>query len=58
MILTILKQGDVRLSMFATISQFGTPENLLLDDLKVELYFPTDTATKKAFEKMNAKKLS
>lgn len=55
---TILKQGDVRLSMFATISQFGTPEDLLLDDLKVELYFPTDTATKKAFAKMNAMKLS
>lgn len=51
---TILNQGDLRLSMFATISQFGTPEDLLLDDLKIELYFPMDDATAAAFEAMSA----
>lgn len=51
---TVLKMGDMRLSMFATISQFGTPEDLMLDDLKVELYFPMDDATDAAFEAMNA----
>lgn len=55
---TVLRQGDQRLSMFATISQFGTPEDLLLDDLKVELYFPMDDATENAFQQMNAAKLS
>lgn len=49
---TVLKQGDLRLSMFGTISQFGTPEDLLLGDLKVELYFPMDDATEAAFEQM------
>ena len=49
---TRLKLGDVRLSMFATIAQFGTPEDLLLDDLKVELYFPMDDATEATFVEM------
>jgi len=55
---TILKHGDSRLSMFATISQFGTPEDLLIDDLKVELYFPMDTVTEDAFRSMNELRLS
>ena len=49
---TIIRLGDTRLSMFATIAQFGTPEDLTLDDLKVELYFPMDDITKAAFEQM------
>lgn len=49
---TILRQGDVRLSLFVTIAQFGTPEDLLLDDLKIELYFPTDDETERVFQKM------
>ncbi|MEO0484707.1 MAG: helix-turn-helix domain-containing protein [Pseudomonadota bacterium] len=51
---TVLRQGEVRLAMFATIAQFGTPEDLLLDDLKVELYFPMDDATEAAFAQMAA----
>ncbi|MEJ8563217.1 helix-turn-helix domain-containing protein [Yoonia sp. GPGPB17] len=51
---TILKQKDLRLAMFATITQFGTPEDLLLDDLKVELYFPLDDTTEMAFRMMGA----
>ena len=51
---TVLKYGNLSLSMFATLSQFGTPEDLLLDDLKVELYFPSDKATEAVFEQMNA----
>lgn len=49
---TILRVGDLRLSMFATISQFGTPEDLLLDDLKIETYFPMDETTEAAFRQM------
>ncbi len=49
---TILRQGDLRLSMFATISQFGTPEDLLLDDLKIELYFPMDDVTETVFQQL------
>jgi len=42
---TILNAGGVRLSVFATIAQFGTPEDVALEDLKIELYFPTDAAS-------------
>ena len=42
---TILHLGEARLSMFATIAQFGTPEDLTLEDLKIELYFPMDQAS-------------
>lgn len=46
---TRLRLGANTLSMFATIAQFGTPEDLALADLKIELYFPMDTATEQAF---------
>ena len=49
---TMLRLGEARLSMFSTISQFGTPEDLALDDLKIELYFPMDEATEAAFHAM------
>ena len=42
---TILRMDSIRLSMFATISQFGTPEDVTLDDLKIELYFPMDESS-------------
>jgi transcriptional regulator with XRE-family HTH domain len=51
---TIFRIGDVRLSLFATVAQFGTPEDLALDDLKLEMFFPADAETKsrlEAFEK-------
>jgi transcriptional regulator with XRE-family HTH domain len=47
---TIFRVGDVRLSLFATIAQFGTPEDLTLDDLKLELFFPADAQTKANLE--------
>ncbi len=37
--------GSMRLSMFTTIAQFGTPEDLTLDDMKIELFFPADAKT-------------
>lgn len=51
---TIICVGDNRLSMFATIAQFGTPEDVILDDLKIELYFPMDSETETAFAAMAA----
>ncbi len=47
---TIYRVGDVRLSLFATIAQFGTPEDLALDDLKLEMFFPADAQTKASLE--------
>lgn len=49
---TILVQGDQRLSLFATIAQFGTPEDVALGSLKIELYFPMDAETEQVFKAM------
>lgn len=51
---TIFRAGSVRLSLFTTIAQFGTPEDLTLDDLKIELYFPADLQTEEALRAMAA----
>lgn len=42
---TIIRAGGVRLSLFATIASFGTPEDVTLDAFRVELFFPADEAT-------------
>lgn len=39
------RAGEVTLSLFSTIAQFGTTEDLALADLKIELLFPADEAT-------------
>ena len=50
---TIVTLGDNRLTMFATIAQIGTPENVMLDDFKIELYFPMDDQTSDALLAMS-----
>ena len=51
---TIYRMGDVRLSLFAILAQFGTPDDVTLDDLKIELYFPADAASDAALRAMTA----
>ena len=50
---TIYRTGTMRLSLFANIAQFGTPEDLALDDLKIELFFPADSETELALRAMS-----
>lgn len=49
-----LQTDAIALSLFATIAQFGTPEDITLDALKIELYFPADDASKAGLEDMAA----
>ena len=49
---TIICAGGLRLSLFATIAQFGTPEDLTLDDLKIELFFPGDDDSDRALRQL------
>lgn len=49
---TVFRLGDLRLSLFATIAQIGTPADLTLEDLKVELYFPSNDATARILRQM------
>ncbi|MHB8466117.1 MAG: MmyB family transcriptional regulator, partial [Acidimicrobiales bacterium] len=40
-----LDVGGVELSLFTTLTTFGTPRDITLDELAVELFFPADDAT-------------
>jgi hypothetical protein len=37
--------GDQELSLFATMSTFGTPHDITVSELTIELFFPDDQAT-------------
>ena len=49
---TIYKAGPMRLSLFSTFLQIGGVEDITLADLRVELMFPMDTATKETLENL------
>jgi len=40
------KAGDMIMSLFSTIAQFGTAEDIALADLRIEMYFPADEETR------------
>jgi transcriptional regulator with XRE-family HTH domain len=42
------KAKDMTLSLFSTIAQFGTAEDIALADLRIEMYFPADEDTRQA----------
>ena len=43
---TRYRAGDMPLSLFSTIAQFGSAEDIALADLKIELLFPADEVTR------------
>ncbi|MEP5152560.1 helix-turn-helix domain-containing protein [Planktotalea sp.] len=49
---TVFRIGDQRLAMFGTIAQFGTAEDIALEELKIELFFPLDASTETALKAM------
>jgi hypothetical protein len=40
-----IRTGSAVLSMFTTLTSFGTPRDVTLDELSVELFFPADDDT-------------
>jgi len=46
---TCFKIGDQIVSVFSTIASFGTVQDVILDDLKVELMFPLDEVSTSYF---------
>lgn len=48
---TRFKIGEQVLSLFSTIAQFGTVQDITLDELKVELMFPMDAETDRYFRR-------
>jgi transcriptional regulator with XRE-family HTH domain len=45
-----LNAGPVTLSFFTTLTTFGTPRDVTLDELCLELFFPADDATETALK--------
>lgn len=43
---TVYRLGETRLSLFSTLSQFSTAEDIALADLKIEHLFPADQETR------------
>lgn len=40
------RASDVTLSLFSTIAQFGTAEDIALADMKIEMLFPADDTSR------------
>ncbi len=40
------RREDLRLSFFSTITTFGTPQDVTLQELRIESFFPADDATR------------
>lgn len=49
-----LQVGGTQLSMFTTLTTFGSPRDITLDELAIELFFPTDTTTEDALRHAGA----
>ncbi|MGH1446506.1 MAG: helix-turn-helix domain-containing protein [Cognatishimia sp.] len=41
--------GDAVLSLFSTISQFGATDDIAMAELRIEMFFPADEATRQVF---------
>jgi transcriptional regulator with XRE-family HTH domain len=43
------RKGDVALQLFTAIATLGTPQDVTLQELRIETFFPADEATEKTF---------
>lgn len=42
----VLRKDDLRCRFFTTVTSFGTPQDITLQELRIESYFPSDEATR------------
>lgn len=42
---TVFAKDDLELRFFSTITTFGTPHDVTLDELRIECMFPAEEAT-------------
>jgi hypothetical protein len=47
-----LRRGDVAMDLFTTITTLGTPLDITLQELRIEILFPANAASKAALERM------
>lgn len=50
----VLRLPQGRLSMFTTLTTFGTPRDITLDELSIELFYPTDDSTELLLGELHA----
>lgn len=50
----VLNLFGTELRLFSMISTFGTPQDITVDELRIELFFPADEATRLVFERAAA----
>jgi transcriptional regulator with XRE-family HTH domain len=49
-----LRKGDASMAFFSTVTQFATPRDITLQQLKIECFFPADTATEQTSRRLAA----
>jgi len=47
-----LCKGGVRMSFFTTLATLGTPQDITLEELRIESFFPTDQETEDAIQRL------
>jgi hypothetical protein len=45
------EKGRTRLKLFTAIATLGTPQDITLQELRIESFFPTDDETRAVFRK-------
>jgi transcriptional regulator with XRE-family HTH domain len=50
------RKGRTKLSLFTTIATLGTPQDITLQELRIESFFPLDEATRREFERWSKRK--
>jgi hypothetical protein len=49
-----LQKGRTKLRLFTTIATLGTPQDITLQELRIESFFPMDEGTREAFRKWSS----
>ena len=49
-----IRKGDVELRVFSTIMTLGTPQDVTLQELSIETFFPADEASERAWQRVTA----
>lgn len=47
-----LKKGDLELGFLTTLTTFNAPQNVTLEELRIESYFPLDDQTARVCERL------
>ena len=51
---SLLRLPQGRLSMFTTIATFGTPRDITLEELSIELFYPADAGSEALLRTLHA----